>query len=144
MLFLWATFPVLPDAFEVIKAWGFSYKAVAFVWVKPNKHKAGWFYGMGRWTRANAEICLLAIKGTPVRNAKNVQQIISEPRREHSRKPDTVRERIVQLCGDVPRIELFAREAPAGWSAWGNEVESDIILNEEEDKFVSIKGSITL
>ena len=128
VLFLWVTFPILPDVFKVIEAWGFSYKSVAFVWVKPNKNKEGWFYGMGNWTRANAEICLLATKGAPKREAKNIQQIISEPRREHSRKPDVTRERIIQLCGDLPRVELFAREAPPGWAVWGNQVESTILL----------------
>ena len=128
VLFLWVTFPILPDAFKVIETWGFSYKSVAFVWVKPNKNKEGWFYGMGNWTRANAEICLLATKGTPKREARNVQQIISEPRREHSRKPDVTRERIIHLCGDLPRVELFAREALPGWAVWGNEVDSTITL----------------
>jgi len=128
VLFLWVTFPILPDVFKVIEAWGFSYKSVAFVWVKPNKNKEGWFYGMGNWTRANAEICLLATKGTPKREARNIQQIISEPRREHSRKPDVTRERIIQLCGDLPRVELFARETPPGWAVWGNQVQSTISL----------------
>ena len=128
VLFLWVTFPILPEVFAVIEAWGFSYKTVAFTWVKPNKNKEGWFCGMGNWTRANAEICLLATKGTPKRHTNNIRQIISEPRREHSRKPDVTRERIIQLCGDLPRVELFAREVPPGWAVWGNQVESTISL----------------
>ena len=64
-LFMWATFPQLPEALRLIRAWGFTYKSVAFVWLKKNKKADSWFYGLGFWTRANAEICLLATKGTP-------------------------------------------------------------------------------
>lgn len=127
-LFLWVTFPFLQDAFRVIEAWGFRYRTTAFCWVKPTKDGSGWAFGTGFWTRANAEICLLAVKGKPQRIAKNVPQIISEPRMEHSRKPDEARDRIVRLLGDVPRVELFARQASPGWDVWGNEVESTISL----------------
>lgn len=130
-LFLWVTFPVLPDVFRVIKAWGFIYKTVAFTWVKRNKKSPGWFVGMGNWTRANAEICLLATKGKPRRQAKNVRQIIDTPLEWHSKKPDETRDRIVQLMGDLPRIELFARQKPPGWDVWGNEVDCDISLETE-------------
>jgi len=127
-LFLWVTFPVLPDAFDVIKAWGFTYKTVAFCWVKRNKKSPGWFFGMGNWTRANAEICLLATNGNPKRLSASVRQIIDTPLEEHSKKPDETRERIIQLMGDLPRVELFARQSPPGWDVWGNEVESTIKL----------------
>lgn len=127
-LFLWVTFPCLPDAFQVIRAWGYTYKSVAFVWIKRNKKSPGWFVGMGYWTRANAELCLLATKGHPRRVSKTVRQIIDAPIERHSKKPDETRDRIVALLGDVPRIELFARQKTAGWDVWGNEVESDIIL----------------
>lgn len=108
-LFLWVTFPVLPETFDVIKAWGFTYKTVAFCWVKRNPKSPGWFFGMGNWTRANAEICLLATKGNPKRKAADVPQLIVAPREEHSKKPDETRDRIVRLMGDLPRVELFAR-----------------------------------
>lgn len=127
-LFLWVTFPTLPDAFEVIKAWGFQYKTVAFCWVKRNSKSGGWFFGMGNWTRANAEICLLAIKGKPKRLAADVPQLIDSPREEHSKKPDETRDRIVRLMGDLPRVELFARQTAPGWEVWGNEVDSTITL----------------
>jgi N6-adenosine-specific RNA methylase IME4 len=127
-LFLWATFPNLPEAFEVIRAWGFTYKTVAFTWVKRNRKSPGWFVGLGYYTRANAEICLLATRGSPKRVSKSVRQIIDTPLERHSKKPDEARTRIVQLFGDVPRIELFARERADGWDCWGNEVEPDIIL----------------
>jgi N6-adenosine-specific RNA methylase IME4 len=125
-LFLWDTFPNLRDAFKVIDAWEYTFKSVAFVWVKRNRKSNGWFWGMGYWTRANAEICLLATRGHPKRQSRRVHQIVDTPVEEHSKKPDVVRERIVELMGDLPRIELFARRRFPGWDAWGNEVESDI------------------
>ena len=127
-LFLWATYPNLPEAFEVIKAWGFTYKTVAFTWVKRNRKSHGWFVGLGHWTRANAEICLLATKGKPQRISKSVRQIIDAPIEQHSKKPNETRTRIIELMGDVPRVELFARERVEGWDAFGNEVDSTIIL----------------
>ena len=127
-LFLWATYPNLQEAFEVIKAWGFTYKTVAFTWVKRNKQSPGWFAGLGHWTRANAEICLLAAKGRPKRISKSVRQIIDAPIERHSKKPDEARSRIVELMGDLPRVELFAREKADGWDVFGNEVDSTITL----------------
>ena len=126
VLFLWATFPQLPEALRLIKAWGFTYKSVAFVWLKKNRKSEGWFYGLGFWTRGNAEVCLLATRGHPKRQAANVHQFIISPIQEHSRKPEEAREKIVALMGDVPRVELFARQSPPGWDVWGNEVESTL------------------
>ena len=128
VLFLWVTFPQLPEAFKVIEAWGFSYRSVAFVWVKRNKRSYSWFYGLGYWTRGNAEICLLAVKGHPKRKSASVHQLIVSPIEQHSKKPDEARKKIVELMGNVPRLELFAREAKPGWAVWGNEVESTVIL----------------
>ncbi len=128
-LFLWVTMPALGQAFGLINGWGFSYSTVAFTWVKLNKNGMGFFFGLGSWTRANAELCLLATKGHPKRVNKDVPQIVATPRMAHSRKPDEiVRDRIIRLCGDLPRIELFARRKVEGWDCWGNEVESDIEL----------------
>ena len=122
ILFIWITYPNLIDGLETIKSWGFIYKTCAFSWIKKNKNKDSLFWGLGYWTRANNEICLLATKGKPKRISKKVHQIIIEKIREHSQKPDCVRDRIVELCGDLPRIELFARQETPGWDAWGNEV----------------------
>lgn len=126
VLFLWATFPQIEDAIQVMKTWGFEYKTAAFVWVKT--YRSGkLFWGMGAYTRANAEVCLLGV--TPGFQAKNkiqshkVSQIIQAPFAGHSVKPDEARQRIVQLIGDVPRIELFARQHAPGWDAWGDEIE---------------------
>ena len=122
-LFLWATFPQLPEALRLIRAWGFTYKTVAFVWLKKNRKADSWFYGLGFWTRGNAEVCLLATKGHPKRHAADVHQFIISPVEQHSKKPDITREKIVALMGeDVPRVELFARQSPPGWDVWGNEV----------------------
>lgn len=122
VLFLWATFPMLPEAMETIEAWGFEYKTLAFCWVKRNKKSAGWFWGLGNWTRSNPEICLLATRGHPKRISARVHSVIDTPAGRHSAKPHEARERIVELMGDVPRIELFAREKVPGWDAWGDEV----------------------
>ena len=127
-LFLWITFPMLLDALSVIKAWGFTYKTVAFAWVKQNKKANTLFWGMGYWTRANVELCILATKGRPRRKSAGVHQVVLAPVEEHSKKPDIVRDKIVTLMGDLPRIELFARQTPPGWDVWGNEVDSDITL----------------
>ena len=128
-LFLWVTFPVLPDAFQVLGAWGFTYKTVAFVWVKRNRKTPSLFWGLGHWTRANAEMCLLATKGKPKRISSSVHQIIESPIEEHSKKPDETRRRILELVGDLPRVELFARQETPGWDVWGNEVVSSLDLD---------------
>ena len=128
ILFLWATFPQLPEALRLISAWGFTYKTIGFLWLKQNKKSPTWFYGLGFWTRGNAEVCLLATKGHPHRISNKIHQFIISPLQEHSKKPDIVRQRIVELMGDLPRIELFARQKVDGWDAWGNEVDSDISL----------------
>ena len=122
VLFLWVTFPCLEEGLELIKKWGFEYKTCAFVWVKKNTKSDSYFFGNGYWTRANAELCLLATKGKPKRISKSVRQICDSRIREHSRKPDEIRNRIVELLGDLPRIELFARQYCTGWDCWGNEV----------------------
>jgi len=127
-LFLWSTMPQLNTAISVICAWGFTYKTVAFTWVKRNRKSDTWFMGMGNWTRANAELCLIATKGKPKRINAGVHSLIESRIEGHSKKPDETRKRIIKLMGDLPRIELFAREKVDGWDSWGNEVESDIEL----------------
>lgn len=127
-LFLWVTFPMLREAWGVMEAWGFTYKTVAFVWIKRNRQSDGVFWGLGYWTRSNAELCLLATRGHPRRQAKNVHQVIISPVEEHSKKPDEARRRIEVLMGDVPRVELFARQYTPGWDVWGNEVDGGITL----------------
>jgi N6-adenosine-specific RNA methylase IME4 len=129
ILFLWATYPMLKEALEVIEAWGFKYKTIAFQWIKQNPKKLTPFYGLGRWTRGNSEPCLLATKGKPKRISASVFQLIEYPRSRHSKKPPCTRDKIIQLVGNLPRIELFARQKTGGWDVWGNEVKSDIDFN---------------
>ncbi len=121
ILFLWVQDAHLGNALSLGKAWGFTYKTIAFIWDKQN-------FGMGYWTRKGAEVCLLFTKGHPKRLSGGVRQFVSEKATIHSQKPAIVREKIVQLMGDLPRIELFARRKVEGWDCWGNEVESDIEL----------------
>lgn len=126
-LFMWATAPCLPDAFDVLRAWGFKYSSVAFVWVKLNARAPRLFWGardvfkgMGYTTRQNAEFVLLGRRGRPERLSKSIGQVIVAPRREHSRKPDETHDLIEAFCAG-PRLELFARHERPGWDCWGNE-----------------------
>lgn len=122
MLFVWVTFPNLKEGLELIGAWGFTYKTLGFSWIKTNKRDGKPFFGIGYYTKSNCEVCLIGVKGKPIKVSNSVSSVVISPRMEHSRKPDSVREDIVRLCGNVPRIELFARQEVEGWDCWGNEV----------------------
>ena len=123
VLFIWTTMPYLMRTNQVITSWGFEYVTCAFTWVKTNPRAGTIFKGVGNYTKHNAELCLLARRGNTLPRAnRDVSQIIMEPRREHSRKPDRVRDDIVRLFGDRPRLEMFARTSAPGWACWGNEV----------------------
>lgn len=116
------------EALEVVKAWGFTLKNMkGSTWRKLTKTGKDHF-GMGHWTRANSEDCLIATRGTPKRVSASVRQMVSAKHRGHSVKPDEVRDGLVELMGDVSRIELFARTQSAGWDVWGDEVQGDIEL----------------
>src|SRR5258708_38742322 len=104
-----------------MSAWGFEFKTVGFYWVKQNSKSGGFFTGLGYWTRANPEQCLLATRGKPRRRGKDVRKLVVEPRREHSRKPDDVRERIERLVAG-PYLEMFARETKPNLHCWGDQV----------------------
>lgn len=120
---MWVTYPCLKEGIDLLETWGFTYKTVMFTWVKKNKKSDTWFLGLGNYTRANAEICLLGTKGKGLpRISRSVRQILDNRIEEHSKKPDEARDRIVELFGDLPRIELFARQSVDGWDCWGNEV----------------------
>lgn len=134
VLFMWATYPKMKEALDLIEAWGFTYKSIAFQWVKQNKNGSGYFFGLGRWTRGNSEPCLIAVKGKPKRISAGVSQLVFAPLRKHSQKPDEVRDRIVELMGDLPRIELFARTGADGWDCWGNEApENNVEMEDPKD-----------
>lgn len=134
VLFLWATAPCMQMAFRVIDAWGFKYSTIAFTWVKRNKKSDSWFWGLGHWTRCNAEYLLLATKGNyPRRINKGVHSVLDDRIMKHSQKPETARKRIVELLGDLPRIELFARQKTEGWDAVGNGINGKDIKQELEE-----------
>ena len=129
VLFLWTCWPVLEQALRLLLGWDFKYKTCAFAWMKANGRQLDLFrddmtadMNLGYWTRANSEVCLLATRGKPKRLNADVRQGIIEPRREHSRKPDCVHERIERLV-EGPYLELFARTRRQGWTSWGNELD---------------------
>ena len=122
VLFLWCVKPMLPEALEVIEAWGFTFKNMAFNWIKQNRNGEGLFMGMGYWTRANSELCLLATRGSPQRMAPDVHEVIMTPIGAHSEKPEEARRRIERLVNG-PYLELFARKPVPGWTVCGNEIE---------------------
>jgi len=135
-LFLWTTTPYLEKAFEVIKSWGFTYKTIGFIWLKtwqgkiekPLEFYMNSVYGMNYYTKLQFELCLLAIKGSMKPISHSISGQVIAKRTKHSQKPNNVRNRITELFGGLPRIELFAREKTPGWDVWGNEVKSDIDL----------------
>jgi len=121
--FMWVTDSHLDEALEIFKAWGFKYKTIAFNWVKTTS-KGNYCKNVAPWTMKNSEICLLGVKGTmsKYKQANNIESLVIAERTKHSKKPQEVRNRIELLFGDLPRIELFARQTSPGWDAWGNEV----------------------
>jgi|TARA_R110002126_G_scaffold1880_1_gene11180 N6-adenosine-specific RNA methylase IME4 len=123
-LFMWVTYPLLQEGFQVMKAWGFEYKTVAFTWIKETSN-CKVFMGMGNYTRSNPELVILGKKGKPNILSHSVENYTRSKIGKHSQKPDIIRKKIVQLCGDLPRIELFSRTKIHGWSTWGNDEKLD-------------------
>jgi N6-adenosine-specific RNA methylase IME4 len=129
-LAMWVTGPHMHNAKPLMEAWGFRYvETLLFVWVKTNPRKKTPFYGPGFYTGSNCEMVMLGKRGKPTISKRGVSQIVLEPhprddagRIIHSRKPDCVRDRLVTLFGDVPRIELFARQRADGWDAIGDQL----------------------
>jgi site-specific DNA-methyltransferase (adenine-specific) len=122
VLLLWATMPCLQSALKVLEAWGFKYKTVAFTWIKMGKNGLP-IPGMGSYTKANAELCLLGMRGHIKAVDKTVRQVLLHERLGHSIKPPIIRDKIIQLFGDLPRIELFSRQKVEGWDSVGNEID---------------------
>ncbi len=123
ILCLWVTFPCLKQGLETMEKWGFEYKTCLLNWVKLNKNNDNLFLGMGSYSRANSEICLLGVKGKPLpRLRHDIRQVIISHIEEHSKKPSEARIRIEQLFGEVEKIELFSREEVEGWDSFGNQV----------------------
>ena len=128
-LFMWCTDSHLKEGIEVMESWGFKYKTIAFVWIK--KYKNGNIcVNFAPHTLKSSEICLLGIRGTMknYKKSNNVRQLLEAVRIKHSQKPEEARIRIIELYGEIPKIELFARQKSDGWSVWGDEVKSDLEL----------------
>lgn len=134
-VFMWCTWPTLPQAFDLGVAWGLTYKTCAFDWLKRTSTRQHWHVGMGYWSRANSEPCLLFTQGTPKRKSKGVQQLIVEddaqlalfppiiaPVMAHSTKPIEQYTRIESLV-EGPYLEIFARARRSGWDAIGNGID---------------------
>lgn len=119
-LFMWATFPGLLDALRLMEAWGFEYKTGG-AWGKQSKTGTKINFGTGYIFRSAAELLLVGTRGSPSWESKSIRNLWLSPIREHSRKPECVIEDIERL-GIGPRLELFARQARPGWTAWGNEI----------------------
>ena len=124
VLMLWATFPQIQEALDVMRAWGFKYKTLGFSWLKTNKDGSP-FFGVGYYAKSNQEVCLLGAKGKihSLVRSNSVSSFVSTGRTKHSEKPQKVRDNIVELFGDIPRIELFARQKTEGWDAIGDGVD---------------------
>ena len=128
-LFMWVTDPMLDQGLELMKSWGFKFKTVAFYWAKTNikanlkklSAEKDFFTGLGYWTRANCEQCIMGTIGNPTRKSKDVRRLIIDKRREHSRKPEQIYDRIEKLI-DGPYLELFSRNTKPNWDSWGNQV----------------------
>jgi len=128
-LFMWCTDSHLKEGIEVMESWGFKYKTIAFVWIKKT-NKGNTYKNVAPWTLKSTEICLFGTKGTMTKYKKDnsILQLVEAERTKHSKKPIEVSDRIEKMFGDIPKIELFARNKKNGWDIWGNEVESDINL----------------
>jgi len=135
ILFLWVTDNFVDKIQTVMNSWGFRYITVGFVWNKVAKTTNGVNATLSKYTRKSCEFCYIGTKGKYlVQNSCKADQYIGIPKERHSKKPECIKDRIVTLVGDLPRIELFAREKTPGWDVWGNEVESDIDLNQPQVK----------
>ena len=136
VLVLWVVSPMLQEGMDLMKSWGFQYKTVLFNWHKLTKHGKP-FFGAGNYTRAGSEICLLGIRGKGVpRQDASIRQVVTDNVREHSRKPDIIREHLVSLFGDVPRMELFARSTHEGWVNHGDQVDHFDIKTGQSDEVI--------
>ena len=126
-LFLWVTDSHLKDGIELMEKWGFSYKTIVFIWTKKTKNGIT-CANIGAWTMKNCEICIFGTKGNMLKYKKinNIYQLVEAERTNHSKKPEEVRNRIDLLFGNIPKIELFARENAIGWDVFGDEVENSI------------------
>jgi len=131
ILFIWVIDSRIPILLKLMASWGFTYKTVGFVWHKTNLDGIGHNATLGSYTRKSCEFCFIGTRGRQIvkcHTTNQFQQYLPMAKTIHSQKPQVIRDMIVKMCGDLPRIELFARQKVAGWDCWGNEVDSDINL----------------
>ncbi len=131
LLFLWVIDSRIPLIEKIMNTWGFKYVTVGFVWHKPRLDGTGSNANMTQYTRKSCEFCFIGKRGKGIvkqRIMNQFHQFIPLSKTVHSQKPQVIQSLIVKMCGDVPRIELFARKKVEGWDCWGNEVDSDIDL----------------
>lgn len=122
-IFMWTTDAHIKEAIDLMESWGFKYVTIAFIWSKRSKNNKE-IYTLGAWTLKNCEICLFGTRGQMLKYKKSncIRQLVKAERTKHSKKPDLVYSLIEELFGDLPRIELFARQQVKGWDCWGDEV----------------------
>lgn len=124
LCFIWVTYPMLPNIFKVLTSWDFTYKTVAFTWIKTTDWtNTKFFFGTGHYTRANPEICILGVKGSPKILNHSIENLTLAPMTSHSEKPKLIYKKIVSLVGeDCTKLELFARNKFPGFDYFGNEI----------------------
>lgn len=143
ILFLWATFPNLPESLEVIKSWGFTYKTLGFSWIKTYKESKKPFFGIGHYTKSNCEVCLIGVKGRPPIVDDSISSVFISSIEKHSKKPDEIRRSIVKLCGNgLSKIELFARKKSKGWDYLGFDIDGKDINDSIKEKIEQEKSNI--
>jgi len=131
ILFLWLIDSRIPILCKLMEVWGFEYKTVGFVWHKASMDGTSQNPTLGKYTRKSCEFCFIGTRGRCLANhhtQNQLQQYLPLAKTVHSQKPKVIRDMIVKMCGDLPRIELFSRDKVEGWDCWGNEVDSDIEL----------------
>ena len=156
-LFMWVTDPMLDQGIELMQDWGFKFKTVAFYWAKTNtkvdldklSSKKDFFTGLGYWTRANCEQCIMGTIGNPKRISKDVKRLIIDKRREHSRKPEQTYDRIEKLV-EGPYLELFARKTRRNWDSWGDQVglfdnkKKEVLTRKRPSKWIETREQLKL
>ena len=131
VLIMWYVGAMPQDAIDLVNSWGFTLKNMnGFVWRKLTVKLLD-FFGMGFWTRAGSESAIIATRGKPKPASRSVRAVHSCVAGKHSQKPDKFRKLAVELCGDVPRLEMFAREAHEGWDVFGNEAPNSIKIGKK-------------
>lgn len=142
-IFMWCTTSTgdsnLAQKLQLFEHWGFRLVNHAFTWVKLNPKSYTPYFGTGYYTKANIENCYLGIKGKMKPVSNSVSSLVIAPREEHSKKPDIIRNKIVELFGDLPRCELFARQQVDGWDCYGNQLKNSYDLRDLGKDFGSEK-----